>query len=878
MMTIAGKYEVLERIGGGGQGTVYRVRHLFLEEVRALKVQEDPGQGAGDSVVRVLREGRALARLRHPHIVQVFDLGRDGTQHYLEMEYVDGPNLAQWLRSSGRPPLRDALTIARQIASALAYAHALPPVDAAATSPAGMIHRDIKPSNILLRRGDTIHALLADFGLVKLSDGSDRTQLGSLMGTYRYSAPEQLGLKRDGKRALVDQRADVFSLGLVLYELIEGRPFHGALGSEEVIARLLVDREPLEPTFSVAVDPELAALVRAMVQRHPEERLRGGMTEVVRTLDRVMARLLAEPSVAAADVSDDDKTQLIAPRGVPDTRGAATAGTGGTKRASEDPTTVSGGATLVAGGATAAPPSRPRPAEPPQPAEPPRRAESSRRAEPARPVAAPSRITWLPWAAGAGLVAAIVAVVLMWPASSPPPAPRSTPAPTPAPPPTPLRFAAIEPSGAGIVRAPIGERTRFAVTVADAERHPNVGVVWRMDGREVGRGTTFEFRAEDGDAGATRSIEAVASAGDQHANQTWTVSVPGVPPTIVAARPPVVEPTAPVAVAPPTPAATVPAVVSTTLPPTEGSSPTIAARTPATDRVALAQGESVEFSVRLPDEAQPHRYAWFLDGRPVGTDPTWRYRATPGPAPRAPLKVEVEVTDEQGRTSERVAWRVDVRMPPPKIVETTPASRDVRIALGETPEIGVRATPGRPDAALRYEWRIDRMPARITKQGTLAIPYDLAVGKHTIEVIAVDDEEERRSAPQKFTVTVSAPAAPAAVAATPPVDRRTSTPREPRAASVEPTPPSSGRVSEAEARQWMDRVRSAWDRKDRNALRELGELPDGKVPRGKVTIGEASIIIDAAGANVWYDRIEDGVTASKRARLVRDASGRVIRR
>src|SRR5258705_12906014 len=120
-----------------------------------------------------------------------------------------------------------------------------------------MIHRDVKPSNILLRRGAVMHALLADFGLVKIGDGSDRTQLGTMMGTYRYSAPEQLGFKRDGKRAPVDQRADMFSLGLVLYELVEGNPFHGTLGSEEVIARLLIDRDPLEPKFSRPVHPEL---------------------------------------------------------------------------------------------------------------------------------------------------------------------------------------------------------------------------------------------------------------------------------------------------------------------------------------------------------------------------------------------------------------------------------------------------------------------------------------------------------------------------------------------------------------------------------------------------------------------------------------------
>ena len=180
-------------------------------------------------MARFRREGRALARLHHPHIVQVFDLGRDADQYYLEMEYVDGPNLAQYLKTHGRPPLLDALEIARQVASALTYAHGQPYVDASGNRQVGMVHRDIKPSNILLREAPPLYALLADFGLVKLGDTLEHTTIGTMLGTYKYSAPEQLGLKRGRERVPVDFRADVFAFGLVLYELLEGRQFHAGL-------------------------------------------------------------------------------------------------------------------------------------------------------------------------------------------------------------------------------------------------------------------------------------------------------------------------------------------------------------------------------------------------------------------------------------------------------------------------------------------------------------------------------------------------------------------------------------------------------------------------------------------------------------------------
>src|SRR5262245_25877702 len=288
-MIIAGKYEVLGKLGQGGQGSVYKVRHLGLDDIRALKVQPDQGVGE-ETVTRFRREGKALARLRHAHIVQVFDLGRDADQYYLEMEYVDGPNLAQYLKANGRPTVLDALEIARQVADALTYAHLQPYVDSAGMQHTGMVHRDIKPSNILLRDRTPMYALLADFGLVKLGDPGERTTTGTMLGTYKYSAPEQLGLKRGRQRVSVDFRADVFAFGLVLYELLEGKQFHAGLEPQEILARVLFEPDALEPEFTVSVLPSLRALVRRMVQRDPENRP-ASMKVVLGAIDEALGDL-----------------------------------------------------------------------------------------------------------------------------------------------------------------------------------------------------------------------------------------------------------------------------------------------------------------------------------------------------------------------------------------------------------------------------------------------------------------------------------------------------------------------------------------------------------------------------------------------------------
>jgi tRNA A-37 threonylcarbamoyl transferase component Bud32 len=307
---VAGKYEILGRLGEGGQGSVWKVRHVELDQIRAMKWQ--PDEGLDDSALRFRREGLALARLRHPHIVEVFDFGRDAEAHYLVMEYVEGQNLAQRLRSRGRPTVPDALEIGRQVAGALAYAHRQPYVDSQGRRHEGMIHRDIKPSNILLRDQVQVHVLLADFGLVKLGDAGERTTTGAVMGTYKYSAPEQLGLRRGRERVVVDLRADVFAFGLVLYELLEGRQFHEGLDMGEVLGRVLY--EELEPEFEQPVSTKLRALVTSCMRRYPEQRP-DTMDVVLRELDLSLAELRGDETqtrfVPPADQDIDEQIEVL---------------------------------------------------------------------------------------------------------------------------------------------------------------------------------------------------------------------------------------------------------------------------------------------------------------------------------------------------------------------------------------------------------------------------------------------------------------------------------------------------------------------------------------------------------------------------------------
>ena len=234
--------EILELLGRGGMGAVYKARQPGLDRLVALKVL--PAEVGRDPAFaeRFTREARALAKLNHPHIVAVYDFGQTGDLCYFVMEYVDGANLRHLMRSGGVTP-DQAMAIVPQVCEALQYAH-----------DEGIVHRDVKPENILLDQKGRVK--IADFGLAKLL-GRTQAELSltgthQVMGTLHYMAPEQLETP-----SAVDHRADIFSLGVVFYELLTGQLPMGRF-------------EP--PSHRVRVDVRLDEVVLRSLEREPSRR------------------------------------------------------------------------------------------------------------------------------------------------------------------------------------------------------------------------------------------------------------------------------------------------------------------------------------------------------------------------------------------------------------------------------------------------------------------------------------------------------------------------------------------------------------------------------------------------------------------------------
>src|SRR5919198_4140667 len=202
-----GGYRILEEIGRGGTSVVYRAEHVRLGRTAALKLLS-PGFGEADFSDRFLRESRLAASLDHPNIVPVYDAGEQDGLLYIAMAHVEGTDLKTLIAEEGPLPVRRALRILAQVASALDAAHQR-----------GLVHRDVKPANILVGPDD--RAYLTDFGIVKEIAANGTTRTGGFVGTIEYSSPEQI----EGRA--VDGRTDVYALACVLYECLTGEaPFH----------------------------------------------------------------------------------------------------------------------------------------------------------------------------------------------------------------------------------------------------------------------------------------------------------------------------------------------------------------------------------------------------------------------------------------------------------------------------------------------------------------------------------------------------------------------------------------------------------------------------------------------------------------------------
>lgn len=268
-MTIApgswlGPYEVLAALGAGGMGEVYRALDHRLDRVVALKILPTGVAGDPDRLRRFEEEARAVARLSHPNILTLHDVGASGDVSYVVMELLEGETLRERLRSGPLPP-RKAADIAAQAARGLAAAHERQ-----------IVHRDVKPENLFITADG--HVKVLDFGLARRTDGvraeagadtptlMPGTEPGVVLGTVGYMAPEQVRGER------VDHRADIFALGVVLYEMLCGRPPFTADTAAETMTAILRQDPPDPAELGVTVAPSLLRIVRRALEKRPEER------------------------------------------------------------------------------------------------------------------------------------------------------------------------------------------------------------------------------------------------------------------------------------------------------------------------------------------------------------------------------------------------------------------------------------------------------------------------------------------------------------------------------------------------------------------------------------------------------------------------------
>ena len=251
--TLGGRYEVIQRVGGGGMALVYKARDLLLGRFVALKVLRPQFAHDEEFVRRFRREARSAASLSHPNIVGIYDVGQDGDDHYIVMEYVEGHTLNELIRERAPFQPEEAVHIAVQICEALEHAHQNQ-----------IIHRDIKPHNILIGKNGRVK--VTDFGIARAVTAATITQTGSVVGSVHYFSPEH------AKGVATGEKSDIYSLGIVLYQMVTGRlPF---LGESPISVALKHLQEPFEAPRRV--NPHIPqslenVIVRAM-RKDPRER------------------------------------------------------------------------------------------------------------------------------------------------------------------------------------------------------------------------------------------------------------------------------------------------------------------------------------------------------------------------------------------------------------------------------------------------------------------------------------------------------------------------------------------------------------------------------------------------------------------------------
>lgn len=305
-------YEIVEKVGEGGMGVVYKARDLRLQRFVALKLLPWTDAADADRRERFLREARAASALSHPHIITVHDIASEAGVDFIVMEYVDGQPLDRLIPRRGLP-LRDAITYTLQVADAIAAAHNV-----------GIVHRDLKPGNVVVEANGRLRVL--DFGLAKLLEPDTRhdaataaplTAAGVVLGTVAYMAPEQaIG-------EAVDHRADIFSLGVMLYEMVCGlRPFQGA-NQAAIVHQLHYGTPPPLSSITAGVPMTLDAVIDRALAKKPDDRysnVEAFMADLRHVLDLSDARVqgpVTEARTGEAPASPGPRTAAATEGGAP---------------------------------------------------------------------------------------------------------------------------------------------------------------------------------------------------------------------------------------------------------------------------------------------------------------------------------------------------------------------------------------------------------------------------------------------------------------------------------------------------------------------------------------------------------------------------------
>jgi beta-lactam-binding protein with PASTA domain len=297
-----GRYELEQRLGAGGMAEVWRGHDRVLNRTVAIKTLHPQFARDAGFVDRFRREAQAAARLSHPGIVSVYDSGADGDTPFIVMQYIEGRTLAEFLGSGKTVPPTQAAEIAQGIAEALAAAHAH-----------GVIHRDIKPANVMVTRDGKV--LVMDFGIARMISGPETApQTSAVMGTASYLSPEQ------AQGRPVDARTDIYSLGVVLYEMLTGHPPFTGESPMAIAYKQVNDTPPAPSSINPDVPPELDAVVMRALSKNPANRYQTGQEfaddlERARTGRQVTATpLLPAGGEATQVISRPQPTSVLPPR------------------------------------------------------------------------------------------------------------------------------------------------------------------------------------------------------------------------------------------------------------------------------------------------------------------------------------------------------------------------------------------------------------------------------------------------------------------------------------------------------------------------------------------------------------------------------------